>query len=245
MKLACALPIIPGHYIFALVDPRDCRAFFVGSQHDLCLDLDGLPPAVRSRCYEIMPAAPALHVLEIVQKNAQFSWVKWSLRLREHLLTDDWKAHTRELSLLVNSNKLCRALGIDVPDNANLEAQFWTFHTSNPEVVDLVVARLRELKASGQSGFGINAVMEELRWEGEDINRTSRYKIKASNCPFYARLAQMFAEDLCGFVEMSESVADGMTLPDGRTWATFATEHAAVLRYVPVTESEDVGDWLV
>lgn len=244
MKLACALPISTGHYIFALIDPRDCSAFFVGSRHDLCIDLDGLPPAVRSRCYEIMPDAPTLHVLEIVQTHAQFSWVKWSLRLREHLLTDEWKAHTKELSLLVNSNKLCRALGLDVPDNANLEAQFWTFHTANLEVIDLVIARLRELKASGQSGFGINAVMEELRWEGEELNRTSRYKIKASNCPFYARLAQMLADDLCGFVEMSESVADGMTLPDGRTWAAFAKEHAAVLHYVPVTESEDVVDWL-
>jgi hypothetical protein len=244
MKLDCALPTISGHYIFALIDPRDCRAFFVGSQHDLCLDLDGLPPAVRSRCYEIMPSAPSLHVLEIVQTHAQFSWVKWSLRLREHLLTDDWKTHAKELALLVNSNKLRRALGLDVPDNANLEAQFWTFHKANLEVIDLVVSRLRELKASGQSGFGINAVMEELRWEGEDLNRTSRYKIKASHCPFYARLAQMLAPDLCGFVEMSESVADGMTLEDGRTWATFAREHAAVLRYVPVTESEDVEDWL-
>jgi hypothetical protein len=245
MKLDCALPIISGHYIFALIDPRDCSAFFVGSQHDLCLDLDGLPPAVRSRCYEIMPAAPAVHVLEIVQTRARFSWVKWSLRLRKNLLTDDWKTHAKELALLVNSNKLCRALGLDVPDNANLEEQFWKFHTANLEVIDLVISRLRELKDSGQSAFGINAVVEELRWEGEDLNRTSRYKVKASNCPFYARLAQMLAPDLCGFVEMSESVADGMTLPDGRTWATFARERAAVLRYVPVTESEDVEDWLV
>src|SRR4029077_7688513 len=130
MKLDCALPTISGWYIFALIDRRDCRAFFVGSRHDPCIDPDGLPLAVRSRCYEIMPSAPVLHVLEIVQTHAQFSWVKWSLRLREHLLTDDWKTHAKELALLVNSNKLCRALGIDVPDNANLEEQFWKFHTA-------------------------------------------------------------------------------------------------------------------
>jgi hypothetical protein len=236
------------HEIFGFIDPRTNRVFHVGCRK--FTEASGLgyprlnaplPRAVGERCREL-GYEQQIVILQTVEAAPKFAWVKWSLRFRENLLTDDWKSHTKPLSLLVNSNKLRRALGLEVPDNANLEEQFWTFHNANLEIIDAVVARLRELKDSGQSGFGINAVIEELRWEGEDTNRTSRYKIKASNCPFYARLAQMVDESLCGFVEMSESVADGMTLPDGRKWLDFAKDHAEVLRYVPDADVED-AEW--
>jgi hypothetical protein len=238
--------------IFGFIDPRTLRVFHVGCRntpdHELwggpssCIPKDSkqppLPTVVEDRCAGL-GYKHGLVLLQSVDSAPLFAWVKWSLRFRRDLITTDWKKFTDETGLLVNSLRLRRALGQDIPTDARLQEDFFAFHNENGPLFESLLQGARSLKASGRKLFGIAAIFEEIRWYGPDTNKTDEFKINDHHGPFYARLLQMSDPTLCGLFAMRESVADDLILPDGRSWRDFAREHKTELRYVETPDLED------
>jgi hypothetical protein len=82
---------------------------------------------------------------------------------------------------------------------AQIDAEFWKFHQSNPHVYDWLVTTARQLRAAGHRTFGMKAVWERLRWE--TVIRTSGFDFKLNNnyTSRYSRLIMNTEADLAGF----------------------------------------------
>lgn len=66
--------------------------------------------------------------------------------------------------------------------------EFFIFHRENPHVFDLVRRFAWEARRSGRQHFGINAIMERIRWYTNVETTDATFKINAHHAPCYARL---------------------------------------------------------
>ncbi|MGD0975736.1 MAG: hypothetical protein ABR866_16735 [Candidatus Korobacteraceae bacterium] len=238
------------HDIYAFVDPRNKRVFHVGCHLTPKYpgwipdgDTPGLPLLVKAKCTEL-DFEYHLVILQTVDSAPLFAWVKWCKRFRRDLLTSDWQAFDRQADALTNSNRVRRAMGLDVPSDAACLAKFYKYDRQNPEVFDKMLRRAQGMKAAGREILGIGLLLEGIRWNGPDTNRTDGFKISNDYQSFYSRKLQMVDPALIGIFAMhSTSMADGLVLEDGRTWLDFAKEHASELRFVETPDVDDDIEW--
>jgi hypothetical protein len=159
-------------------------------------------------------------------------------------VTTDWTLYSDKADALTNSNRVKRAMGEDVPSDATLQEKFHEFDRENPELFKGMLSTARGLKAEGRKVFGMSLILERIRWEGSDTNRTDRFKINNDHRAFYPRKLQMVDPSLCGLFAMRESFADDLVLDDGRAWRDFAKEHAGELRFVESLDTDsDDAEW--
>ena len=80
-----------------------------------------------------------------------------------------------------------------------LERAFTEYHESNPEVYAEIVGAARKLKATGRDVYGINSLIEVVRWHRNLSTRGDEFKINNNFAPFYSRLIMAREPDLAGF----------------------------------------------
>ncbi|MGB6384203.1 MAG: hypothetical protein WBF25_03180 [Terriglobales bacterium] len=230
------------HIIVGFIDPRTERVFHVGCGIAGVPQLRSFPKAVADYI-STMEDAPQRVILQTVESAPLFAWVKWSKRFRRDIVTTDWKAFSAQADSLTNSNRVQRAMGLDVPTDAVLHERFHEFDQQNPELFDAMLSTAQNMKAEGRRIFGVSAIIEEMRYANAGTNRTDQFKINASNAAFYARKLQMIDSSLCGLFAMRTSTADDLVLDDGRTWEDFAKEHASELRFVETPDADADLEW--
>jgi hypothetical protein len=230
------------HTIFALINPLTQRVFHVGCVRGSEVNEQQLllPIAVRAVAEDI---SPQLVILQTVDSAPLFAWVKWSKRFRRDLVTTDWREFSAQSDTLTNSNRVKRAMGEKVPSDALYQEKFHEFDRENAELFKEMLCTAQRLKASGRHIFGVDLILEEIRWGGSDTNHTDRFKINDLHAAFYARKLQMEDPSLCGLFAMRGSIADNLVLSDGRTWQDFAKEHSGALRFVETPDADDDTDW--
>lgn len=231
------------HIIFGFIDPRSHRVFHVG-----CHTVPPphtptqLPVDVERLCAELDHSQQVV-ILQTVESAPLFAWVKWSKRFRRDILTTDWKEFSTQADSLTNSNRVKRAMGLDVQADTVYQEKFHEFDRQNPELFEAMLRTAQGLKADGRCIFGMDLIINEIRWEGADTNRTDRFKINDSHRAFYARKLQMVNPSLCGLFAMRVSFADDLVIDDGRSWRDFANEHASELRFVEAPDADADKEW--
>jgi len=80
-----------------------------------------------------------------------------------------------------------------------LEQAFLKYHSANPEVYAEIVGAARKLKATGRDVYGINSLIEVVRWHRNLSTRGDEFKINNNFAPFYSRLIMAREPDLAGF----------------------------------------------
>jgi hypothetical protein len=184
------------------------------------------------------PAIPQVVVLQTVDAHPQVEWVKWSKRFRRDLLTSDWKRYAGIANAFTNSTRTKRVLG-EEDSSYTAQAKFHEFDRQNPDVFEEMLRRARALLAEGRTITGVDVLVNEIRYESADTNRTDGFKICNNHRAFYARKLQMVDPSLCGLFVMRESMADDLVLENGRTWRDFAIEHADVIRFAGQEGAEE------
>jgi hypothetical protein len=231
------------HDIFGFIDPRTKRIFHVGCQTTQNTASKALPKAVEERCKEL-DYCQGVVIFQTVDSAPLFAWVKWSKRFRRDLVTTDWKEFSSQADALTNSNRVHRAMGLDVPTDVILHERFHEFDQQNPELFKAMLRTAQNMKSEGRRIFGVSAIIEEMRYSSSGTHQTDQFKINASNAAFYARKLQMVDPSLCGLFAMRTSTADDLVLEDGRNWQDFAVEHASKLRFVaPSDADEEDAEW--
>jgi hypothetical protein len=230
--------------IYGLIDQRNMRVFHVGCARDPKTQLNALPVLVANRVREMAPSVAQIIILEAVEAHPQVVWVKWSKRFHRDLLTNDWERYEEISNAFTNSNRTKRVLGKEVPSDAEHQAKFHEFDRQNREVFDEMLRIARAFRTEGRRVSGVEVIINEVRYDGPNTNRTDGFKINNSHKAFYARKLQMVDFSLCGLFAMRESVADELVLDDGRTWREFASEHSNVLRFAgPEGTDEEDAQW--
>ena len=79
------------------------------------------------------------------------------------------------------------------------ERAFLEFHQANPEVYGEIVNAARRLKSTGRDVYGINSLIEVVRWHRNLSTRGDEFKINNNHAPFYSRLIMKREPDLRGF----------------------------------------------
>lgn len=86
----------------------------------------------------------------------------------------------------------------------NLEDAFWSFHTENPHVYELLVRLAREWRRTVGDKLGIKALFERARWESRIVTRGEEYSLNNNYTAFYARLIMAQERDLKGIFNLRE-----------------------------------------
>ena len=79
------------------------------------------------------------------------------------------------------------------------EQRFRDFHELNPYVYIEIVAAARKMKAQGRSRYGINSLIEVVRWHRNLTTRGDEFKINNNFAPFYSRMIMAREPDLSEF----------------------------------------------
>jgi hypothetical protein len=83
-----------------------------------------------------------------------------------------------------------------------LERTFRNFHDKNPEVYAELVAHALKLKRAGRDVYGINSLIEVVRWHRNIQTRGDEFKINNNYAPFYSRLIMQKEPRLDGFFNL-------------------------------------------
>ena len=75
----------------------------------------------------------------------------------------------------------------DRPKNV-LEAQFWEFHETNPQVYFLFSRFATEAAQANRGRFGVGAIFERMRWFTTVETRGEEYKLNNNYRAYYGRL---------------------------------------------------------
>jgi len=187
---------------------------------------------------------PGAISLQTVSEHPEANWVKWCRRFRRTL--KDRRGIEHPLAkYFTNQSKIKRLLGDETI--TRIEAQkcreFLAFHSDNPHVLADMIKQARAEKASGRTVYSADAHLSDVRWnlglETEHADDT--FKISAEWAAWYSRLIQMECPDLIGFFRVKTALADGLVV-EGRSWRSFAEEHADELRY-SLYEGVADGEW--
>jgi hypothetical protein len=85
------------------------------------------------------------------------------------------------------------------------KAAFEEYHAANPQVYRRLRAKAFALLATGKRKYGINTLIEVLRWEHDmSIDTTDEFKINNNHAPFYARLLMETNPELEGFFNLRD-----------------------------------------
>lgn len=225
--------------IFGVIDPLSHRVFHVGCTEDAQPQLKGLPEMVASRIKDLAPATPQIVVLQTVESHPDVCCVKWQKRFRRDLLTSDWKLYEGIASVFTNPKRARRALGEDVPSDAEIQAKFHQFDRKNPDLFDEMLKLALSFRDEGRNTVGVDLIVCQIRYKSTGTNRVDRFKIPNDLQPFYARKLQMIDPSLCGLFVMHSCPADDLVLEDGRSWRDFAREHSDSIRYTGPNGTED------
>jgi hypothetical protein len=79
-------------------------------------------------------------------------------------------------------------LGTPEKPNNVLEAQFWTFHQTNPRVYDLFNKFALEAAKANRGYFGVGAIFERMRWFTTIETSGGEYKLNNNHRAYYGRL---------------------------------------------------------
>lgn len=229
--------------IFGLIDPKTRRVFHVGCTQNLD-QLEKLPQAVVARVSEIAPAAPHIVILRAVDAHPQIEWVKWSKRFRRDIVTTDWERYASIADAFTNSYRAKRILGEEVLSASTHQRRFHEFDRRNPDVFEEMLRLASNYRADGREISSIDVVVNDIRFEGPNTNRTDQFKISNTHRAFYARKLQMVDPSLCGLFAMRESIADELVLDDGRSWRDFARDYSSDIRFAgPEGTEEENTQW--
>ena len=228
------------YVVFGLIDPRNKRVFHVGCTREPQPEmnkLEGLPGPVAARINELKAFGPQLVILQVVDTRPKAEWVKWSVRFRRDLVTEDWKEYGYLARFFTNSKRTRRFLGEEIPSDADNTREFLDFDERHPEVFEELLRLARAYLAEGNGVPGVDTLIGTIRSEGKQSIQNA-YK------PFYARKLLMEEPRLLGKITIVPGVAaDDLVLADGRTWQEFASEHLEELG-LSNSYSEDEGeDW--
>lgn len=87
-----------------------------------------------------------------------------------------------------------------IPENqSKIEAAFWDFHESHPEVYAELVRLAREAKARGRDRIGMKMLFEIVRWNRLLTVRDEHgFRLNNNYTALYSRLIQQQEPDLDG-----------------------------------------------
>jgi hypothetical protein len=89
---------------------------------------------------------------------------------------------------------------------SNLADRFEDFHQANPDFYESLVERTREyLDATGNDKVGIQAVMEQARWDRQMKTKSADFKVNNDFAAFYARLIMLLEADLDGVFQIRKA----------------------------------------
>ena len=83
-----------------------------------------------------------------------------------------------------------------------LEQAFREFHEMNPGVYEELVECALKLKRAGRDVYGINSLVEVVRWHRALNTRGDEFKINNNYAPYYARLIMIREPELKGFFNL-------------------------------------------
>lgn len=94
-------------------------------------------------------------------------------------------------------------LGHVGPRNGSIEADFWLFHSENPQVYEALARLAREWKVRRPGRrLGIKMLFEVLRWQVAMSTSGDDFKLNNSYHSYYARLLMDRERDLEGLFEL-------------------------------------------
>jgi hypothetical protein len=171
--------------------------------------------------------------LQTVSDHPEANWVKWCLRFRRTL--KDRRGIDHPLAeYFTNQSRVKRLLGDEAVTRSEAEKcnNFLAFHSDNPHVLAGMITRARAEKDAGRTVYAAEAHLSGVRWNlGVDTEHADdTFKIDSVWAAWYSRLIQMVCPDLIGFFRLRTALADGLVV-EGRSWRTFAREHADELHY--------------
>ena len=70
----------------------------------------------------------------------------------------------------------------------NLKQRFDEYHQMNPHVYDLVKHYAMEAIMAGHKHYGMQSVIERIRWHSKIESTDPDFKINNNHAPFYARM---------------------------------------------------------
>lgn len=101
----------------------------------------------------------------------------------------------------------------DRPKNV-LEAQFWTFHESNPQVYLLFSKFATEAAQANRWNFGVGAIFERMRWFTTVETRGEAFKLNNNYRPYYGRLWMRNNPEHEGFFSTRTLLAKKITVEE-------------------------------
>ena len=84
------------------------------------------------------------------------------------------------------------------------EQKFKRFHDLNPQVFNELVELALKMKRSGRERYGINSLIEVVRWHKNLNTHDDEFKINNNYAPFYSRLIMLKVPELDGFFNVRE-----------------------------------------
>lgn len=93
-------------------------------------------------------------------------------------------------------------------EDEQLKDRFIAFHRANPEVYSKLRQLALQLRGSGHKHYGINGLIEVLRWHTALKTTDPVYKINNNYAPYYARMLMRNESALIGFFRTRMSRAD-------------------------------------
>ncbi len=67
------------------------------------------------------------------------------------------------------------------------EVKFEEFHAKNPHVYELVKHFTKQVIDAGHKHYGIQTILERIRWHTSVENSSEPFKVNNNHGPFYAR----------------------------------------------------------
>jgi hypothetical protein len=85
----------------------------------------------------------------------------------------------------------------------SIDERFWAFHAANPQVFDLFMRYVGQLRSAGRTRYSADAVMHRIRWHlAVEVRATEPGpKLNDHYTRRYARLAAATDPTLLGFFE--------------------------------------------
>jgi hypothetical protein len=84
------------------------------------------------------------------------------------------------------------------------EQKFKRFHDLNPQVFNELVELALKMKRAGRKRYGINSLIEVVRWHRNLNTQGDEFKINNNFAPFYSRIIMLKAPELEGFFNLRE-----------------------------------------
>lgn len=176
---------------------------------------------------------PGAIKLQTVTEHPKANWVKWCVRFRRTLKDRCGVGHPLA-EMFTNQFRIKRLLDANAVMRSEADncKKFLAFHSRNPHVLAEMIKQARAEKAAGRSAYAIEASVCSIRWSSDlDIEHPDDSpKMQNGWAAWYSRLIQMECSDLIGFFRLNHALADGLVV-HGRSWRSFAKEHADELHY--------------